>query len=136
MTGFRLGCIIGVSVLVLTVAQGFSQEEMRFVDNSVFERPVRVPVVFEHDIHNETAGMEDCSVCHHLYEDGKLIEDETSEDQACSECHPVDGSGDKPSLRRAYHLNCKGCHLKESAGPIMCAQCHRSLPADQASADE
>jgi hypothetical protein len=125
MTGFRIGCIIGVWVFVLSVAPSFSQEEMRVVDNAVFERPVRAACVFDHDKHNETAGLEDCAICHHLYEDGKLIEDESSEDQACSACHRVDGSGSNPSLRRAFHLNCKRCHLREGAGPIMCAQCHR-----------
>ncbi len=133
MTGIRIGCIIGVWVLVLAVAHSFSQEEMRFVDNSVFEKPVRAPAIFEHDFHNETAGLEDCTVCHHLYdEDGKLVEDESSEDQSCSECHSTDGSDSTPSLRRAYHLNCKGCHLKAEAGPIMCAQCHRTEPAVEA----
>lgn len=132
MTGLRIGCIIGVWVLILTVARSFSQEEMRAVDNSVFDRPVRVSSVFEHDVHNETAGLDDCSVCHHLYEDGKLVEDESSEDQACAECHPADGSGSNPSLRRAFHLNCKRCHLRNGAGPIMCAQCHRDIPAAEA----
>jgi hypothetical protein len=27
-------------------------------------------------------------------------------------------------LRRALHLNCKGCHLENKKGPIMCGQCH------------
>jgi hypothetical protein len=125
MTGFRIVCIIGVWVLVLSVAQSFSQEEMRVVDNAVFERPVRAPSIFDHDKHNENAGLEDCAVCHHLYADGKLIADESSEDQACAACHRIDGSGGNPSLRRAFHLNCKQCHLREGAGPIMCAQCHR-----------
>jgi hypothetical protein len=129
MRGLRIGCIIGVWVLVLTVSQSFSQEDMRVVDNSVFERPVRVSSLFEHDVHNETAGLDDCSVCHHLYEDGKLIEDESSEDQSCADCHPADGSGSTPSLRRAYHLNCKGCHMSNRTGPVMCAQCHRDIPA-------
>ncbi len=127
MTGIRIGCIIGVWVLVLMVTRGFSQEEMRHVDNAAFDRPVRAAAVFEHDIHNEAAGLDDCAQCHHLYEDGKLVEDESSEDQACAECHANDGSGGNPSLRRAYHLNCKGCHLDAKAGPIMCAQCHRSV---------
>lgn len=135
MTVFRIGCIIGVWVLAVTVVQSFSQEEMQVVDNSVFEKPVRVSAVFEHDLHNETAGLEDCSVCHHLYEDGKLVEDDSSEDQACSDCHRIDSSGDNPSLRRAYHLNCKGCHLSKGNGPIMCARCHRNLPVDETSAE-
>jgi hypothetical protein len=135
MTGIRIGCIIGVWILVLTVAQSFSQEDMRVVDNSVFHRPVRVSSVFSHEAHNETAGLDDCSVCHHLYEDGKLVEDESSEDQSCEDCHSADGSGSNPSLRRAYHLNCKGCHLRKGAGPVMCAQCHRAVPDTEASAE-
>ncbi len=135
MTGFRIGCIIGAWVLVFAAAQGFSQEEMRVVDSSIFERPVRTSALFAHDMHNETAGLDDCSICHHRYDDGKLMEDESSEDQTCSECHTIDGSGPNPSLRRAFHLNCKGCHLQQGAGPILCAQCHQAVPADQASAE-
>ena len=132
MTGLRIIGIIGAWVLVLTAAQSFSQEEMRVVDNSIFTKPVRVSSVFNHDLHNETAGLDDCSICHHLYEDGKLIEDESSEDQSCVECHSADGSKSTPSLRRTFHLNCKGCHLSKKIGPVMCAQCHRSLPAAEA----
>ena len=135
MRGLRIGCIIGVWVLVLAVAQSFSQEDMRVVDNSEFERPVRVSSVFDHDTHNETAGLDDCSVCHHLYEDGKLIEGESSEDQSCAECHPADGSGSTPSLRRAFHLTCKRCHLSKRTGPVMCAQCHKETPAGKDSAE-
>ena len=136
MTGLRIGCIICVGVLVLAVAQSFSQEDMRVVDNSIFTKPVRVSSVFNHDLHNETSGLDDCSICHHLYEDGKLIEDESSEDQSCAECHLADGGGKTPSLRRAFHLNCKGCHLSKGTGPVMCAQCHRDLPAAEAAPDE
>lgn len=135
MKAFRIGCIIGVWVFALSVAQSFSQEEMRVVDNAVFERPARVPCVFDHDKHNATAGLEDCAVCHHLYKDGELIADESSEDQACSACHLTDGSGSNPSLRRAFHLNCKQCHLREGAGPIMCAQCHQATTPFEASAE-
>jgi hypothetical protein len=124
MSALRLGCIAAMLVLLLAASQSFSQEEMQVVDNSVFNRPVRSPALFEHDVHNETAEIDDCAQCHHLYEDGKLIEDESSEDQMCSECHSEKSDGSNPSLRRAYHLNCKGCHLKKGAGPIMCAQCH------------
>jgi hypothetical protein len=133
MTGLRIGCIICVGVLVFAVAQSFSQEDMRVVDNSIFERPVRVSSVFEHDLHNETAGLDDCSICHHLYEDGELLEGESSEDQSCAECHLAESAGGMPSLRRAFHLNCKGCHLSKRTGPVMCAQCHRDLPATEAS---
>ena len=135
MTALRIGSIVVVLASLIMATQGFSQEEMRVVDNSVFDRPVRAPALFEHDIHNETAEIEDCSVCHHLYEDGKLIEDESSEDQACSECHANNKTGSNPSLRRAYHLNCKGCHMEQGAGPIMCAQCHRNSSSPDAMQD-
>lgn len=126
MIRLRIYCIVVAMLAILLVAtQSFSQEEMRVVANSVFDRPVRASALFEHDIHNEEAEIEDCNVCHHLYEDGKLVEDDSSEDQACSECHLENGTGNNPSLRRAYHLNCKGCHLQKGAGPIMCAQCHQ-----------
>jgi hypothetical protein len=124
MTAPRIICIAAVLVISLAAVHGFSQEDMMFVANTDFDHPVRTPAVFEHDVHNETAELEDCNVCHHLYIDGELAEDESSEDQACSECHDVSGSGDNPSLRRAFHLNCKGCHLEKGAGPIMCAECH------------
>jgi hypothetical protein len=126
MIRLRIYCfVVAMLAVQLAVTHSFSQEEMRVVDNSVFDRPVRTSALFAHDIHNEEAELEDCNVCHHLYEDGKLVEDESSEDQACSECHLENVAGDNPSLRRAYHLNCKGCHLQKGAGPIMCAQCHQ-----------
>jgi hypothetical protein len=27
-------------------------------------------------------------------------------------------------LRRAFHLNCKGCHQSKMQGPVMCGECH------------
>ncbi|NNG00471.1 MAG: cytochrome c3 family protein [Desulfobacteraceae bacterium] len=101
-----------------------SQEEMEVVDNSVFDQPRRTSSLFMHDDHNESAGIEECHVCHHVYEDGELLEDESSEDSSCSECHEIDASGDMPGLMMAYHLNCKGCHLKEKKGPVLCGECH------------
>ena len=77
-----------VVVSIFLFASAYSQEEMIFVDNSVFKNPQRTSSVFHHDEHNEKAGIEDeeCNKCHHVYEDGKLLEDESSEDQSCSEC--------------------------------------------------
>ena len=111
-----------ISVFVLTSA--YSQEDMTVVDNSVFDNPQRISSVFKHDEHNDAAGIEDCSECHHVYEDGKKLEDESSEDQSCSECHGMEASGNKPALMKAFHSNCKGCHMKVSKGPIMCGECH------------
>ena len=114
--------ILGIA---LVIATAYSQEDMQFVDNSEFDNPQRPPAVFDHDTHNENAGIDDCSQCHHLFdENGQKLEGESSEDQMCSDCHGPTDEGRKPRLMKAYHLNCKGCHQKNQKGPILCAQCH------------
>jgi len=102
-----------------------SQEDMEVVDNSAFENPQRVPSVFVHEEHNEKAGIEACNECHHVYEDGKKLDDESSEGESCADCHGPRDEGSKPNLTKAFHRNCKGCHMKRKAGPIMCGECHR-----------
>ncbi len=114
--------IVVVSAFLFVSA--YSQEEMTSVDSSDFKNPQRTPSIFRHDEHNEKAGIEECNKCHHVYEDGKLLEDESSEDQRCSDCHELKSSDNTPALMKAYHMNCKGCHLKQKKGPIMCGECH------------
>ena len=114
---------------VLTVCCCFSaaahaQEDMIAIDNQVFGNPKRPPAVFEHDRHNELAAIEECNACHHLYEDGKMIEDESSEDRSCADCHEMEDVGRKPGLMKAFHTNCKSCHRQKKKGPLMCGQCH------------
>jgi len=106
------------------VLSGNSQEEMTIVDNSVFDKPIRTPSVFRHDEHNQAAELEECNECHHIYEDGKKMEDESSEDSKCADCHDKKDSGNRLGLRKAYHANCKGCHLEKKKGAVMCGECH------------
>ena len=113
-----------VMISVFLFVSAYSQEEMTFVENSVFKKPERTPSIFRHDEHNEIAGIEECNACHHVYENGILLEGESSEDQRCSDCHELKASGSTPALMKAYHTNCKGCHLKQKKGPIMCGECH------------
>ncbi len=121
--------LAGLMILVAVVFFGSlagGQEDMKTIDNSVFEQPRRPAAVFLHDEHNENAGIEDCSRCHHLFdENGNKLEDESSEDQSCSECHAMSDKEGRPSLRKAFHLNCKGCHLELKKGPVTCGSCHR-----------
>jgi hypothetical protein len=125
MTRKTVTLAIILALAFIWAALSFAQEDMRTVDNTVFGRPARPPAVFDHDIHNEDAGLDDCGICHHVYVDGRRSETQTSEDQSCSECHSPSGKGPNPiPLRRAFHLNCKGCHTERSAGPVMCAECH------------
>ena len=112
-----------VSLFILVTA--YSQEDMTHVDNSVFVNPQRPASVFNHDEHNEIAELEECNECHHVYDDdGQKLEDESSEDLQCAECHGDKASGNAPALEKAYHTNCKGCHLEQKKGPILCGECH------------
>lgn len=106
------------------IASAHSQEDMEIVEDDGFENQRRPPAVFRHDDHNETAEIEECNECHHVYENGERVADESSEDQSCADCHTEKNSGNRPGLRRAFHLNCKGCHLSKKQGPVMCGECH------------
>lgn len=110
--------------VVLAFTTAWSQDDMTVVDNAAFDNPQRTPSVFIHDEHNEMAAIDDCAECHHVYEDGELVEDESSEDQSCSECHDLEGSDGQPTLIKAFHSNCKGCHQEQGKGPILCGECH------------
>ena len=122
-TGLYLLAILTVSLGVLVAAH--AQEDMAFVDNEVFPNPQRTPSVFFHEAHNDAAEIFECNECHHIYEDGVRLEDESSEDQMCSECHDLEASGNMPGLMTAFHLNCKGCHISQKKGPVLCGECHR-----------
>ncbi len=101
-----------------------AQEEMILIRSTDFEKHQRPPVRFYHDMHNEKAEIEDCSVCHHVYEDGKPLEGESSEDEPCSSCHPAQPEPGEMGLMRAYHKRCITCHDQVGKGPQACGSCH------------
>lgn len=115
--------ILFVAVGLMVVA--YSQEDMEYVDNGAFPDPRRPPSIFNHEAHNEAAEIYECNECHHIYEEGVRLENESSEDQMCSECHDLDASDGMPGLMTAFHKNCKGCHIMQKRGPVMCGECHR-----------
>ncbi len=123
----KMSCYVGlISLLVISmIVQAYSQDEMEKIDNQVFKKPAYPQAVFIHDAHNETAGVEECNMCHHVYSDGVLMEDESSEDNSCSDCHEIKPADNSLSLMKAFHGRCKTCHFEKKAGPIMCGQCHR-----------
>ena len=123
MRQLKLILMIPALVGILPVP-AFSQEDMQVVDNEGFSKKQRPPAVFRHDEHNEKSEIEDCSECHHIYENGEKLEDESSEDQSCADCHDEKDDSNKPALRKAFHTNCKGCHLSKKQGPVMCGKCH------------
>lgn len=119
---------IGLMALILMTSAfyAYSQENAASLDNTHFDRPQRPAAVFDHDDHNEKAGLEeDCSVCHHVYDGKEQIKDESSEDSPCSDCHALTATTENSvPLRTAFHQRCRACHFESDKGPVLCGECH------------
>jgi hypothetical protein len=111
-------------IVMFSGGSGFSQENIKAVDDSAFAERIRPKVAFFHDDHNEKAGIDDCSKCHHVYDGAKVVEDESSEDKECSACHVNEQGENLQGLAATYHLRCKGCHMENKKGPVTCSECH------------
>lgn len=102
------------------------------------------PVAFDHTLHVDVAS---CATCHH-HTTGQPAEDENclrchketgeADEVSCTACHPANPGRaemvraskdtglfhiDRTGLKRAYHLNCLGCH-REMDAPTGCQDCH------------
>ncbi|MGE4558192.1 MAG: acidic tetraheme cytochrome c3 TmcA [Desulfovibrionaceae bacterium] len=111
------------AAVLLYLAPAYSQEDMTQLFDPAFTTHQRPAAVFNHDGHNEKAEIEDCSVCHHVYEGERKVMDDSSEGTPCSECHAVDAEEGTP-LRMAYHRMCIDCHTAKGKGPVTCGECH------------
>ncbi|MBG0777375.1 MAG: cytochrome c3 family protein [Desulfovibrionaceae bacterium] len=115
--------LLAVAASLLYLLPAFCQEDMRVIEPTAFENPQRPAAVFNHDAHNEKAGIEgDCYLCHHS--EGKPDPDNTSEGTPCSDCHAVKAEKGKTGLMQAYHKMCQDCHQAKGKGPIACGECH------------
>lgn len=124
MIKHSLAALTLLAAAVLFSLPAFSQADMTHVPTEAFGETERPAAVFNHDEHNEKAAIEECNVCHHMYEDGKLVEDADSVGVPCADCHALEADGDTPGLQDAYHQQCWGCHEDKDAGPVMCGECH------------
>ncbi len=117
---------IGMAVLVsmFYFVPAYGQEDIVSLEDSAFTDRQRPAAVFRHDEHNEKAEIEECNVCHHVYEDGNKVEDDSSEGQGCSDCHHVEEDHPTRPLMKAYHDLCKQCHKDNDKGPVTCGECH------------
>lgn len=125
----KLGKCIFIVVVILFVTAFFTysgEDDYPTIDNTGFDNPQRPAVIFDHDDHNEKAELEeDCAICHHVYEENKLVEDESSEDSPCSECHSLKKVEDNSvPLKTAFHQRCRQCHFDSGKGPVLCGECH------------
>lgn len=106
------------------------------------------PVSFEHAMHVDLVGDDNCSTCHH-HTVGTSVVKETckkchstsveADSAACKDCHSdkrfeveylekIESDHQlyhvgKPGLKGAYHQNCLGCH-EEMGAPTGCQDCH------------
>jgi hypothetical protein len=137
MSAKRRWILLGLGLITLLAAASTAnpQSGITAVRDSAFETRTRPPVPFDHDGHNEKAGLFDCNICHHIYEDGKRLDYEASIGMECSSCHMDRSGAGVMDVIRAYHLQCRGCHLENAAGPVWCSQCHheRASAASQES---
>jgi len=127
---------IGMAVLISVfpfMMPAYSQEDIMELADEAFGDRERPAAVFAHEEHNEKAEIEECNVCHHIYEGGKWVEDESSEGQGCADCHNVEEGHPTRPLMKAYHDLCKQCHLDNNKGPVTCGECHPRGGAREAS---
>ena len=120
----KLYVVAAVLVSILTCRPVCSQEDIVSLADSAFKDRQRPAAVFLHEDHNEKAEIEECNVCHHIYEGGNKVEDDSSEGQGCSDCHHVKEDEPTRPLMKAYHDLCKECHKDNDKGPVTCGECH------------
>ncbi|MFO7838356.1 MAG: cytochrome c3 family protein [Desulfosalsimonadaceae bacterium] len=127
MDGRQVLSFLGMGGLIIlaTVITAASQGGISFVQDSAFENHMRPQVAFDHDAHNQKAEIFECNICHHMYENGKLLEGQASIGMECSACHQKTDKSPPMELISAYHRQCRGCHLRQGAGPFLCSQCHK-----------
>jgi len=67
----------GLCLFALVTIPAFSYEG-EAPTRSPFNHRQRAAAVFTHEEHNEKAQIDECGICHHLYQNGIKVEDELS----------------------------------------------------------
>ena len=122
----KLVKVVITILVLLTPVVALSQADLDLFVDEAFENRQRPGVVFDHDAHLDYSEIDqDCSSCHHVYENGKKVTGESSEDMSCNECHSLKSEKrGTTSLMDAYHNQCISCHTEAKKGPLMCGECH------------
>ena len=112
-------------LLVVLVVGAFiplahSQDDSMVLDHKDIGKHQRPLVKFDHKLHSEN--KLDCSRCHHDFD--AYLNNRGTEGQTCDSCHKKRAEGDMPSLKEAFHFQCKGCHEAMKTGPVACGECH------------
>jgi len=112
-----------------------------------FDKSLHFVHVNSDKIKGTAMGAQDnCSACHHQYDETKKeLVYKNGEEESCAYCHRSENTvlaNGEPvkNIRQASHISCVACHQeikekKESAGPVLCAECrHGREQAQMASA--
>jgi len=113
-----------VLILAAFVSPAFSQDPMISLNHKEMGKHERPVVSFNHEKH---AAKIDCMKCHHDYD--AYMNNRGGDGQPCGTCHEVAAKQEMPSLKDAFHGQCKRCHenmmaQKKPSGPVTCGGCH------------
>ncbi len=122
---FALAALVVACFLAMPA---LGQQDMKTIPDEGFKTKTRPTAIFNHDEHNEKAGIAECTACHHGEKDGKRDPEADTSGIPCSDCHSVAAKPGRTSLMRAFHKQCMGCHMDKKKGPVTCGDCHKPLP--------
>lgn len=122
--------LLAITAAATTVTEVQEVPDEITIENKVYRTDRKGSVYFSHTEHAE-GYVDECSACHHDYQDGQNVWQEGQPVQKCSACHdPSKRKGKVRKLNIAYHKNCKGCHQKlareggTEAPYRQCTDCH------------
>jgi len=118
MTYIKL--LLGVLLLAVFVPMAHSQDDAFVLNHTEIGKHQRPLVEFNHKLHAEN--KLDCSRCHHDFD--AFLNNRGGEGQTCDSCHRKNADDDQPSLKDAFHSQCKTCHESMKEGPVACGECH------------
>lgn len=116
--------LVIVLILAAFVSPALSQDPVISLNHKELGKHERPIVDFNHEKHAEKI---DCLKCHHDYD--AYMNNRGGDGQPCSTCHDIAAKQEMPSLKDAYHGQCKSCHENminqgKATGPVTCGGCH------------
>ena len=111
----KIAVLMVLAVVMAFVAAGLAVAAAQPDKIDIGEiQKMKGPVPFDHKKHVGLA--KECKECHHA--------DQPGQEQKCFACHTDKADAKKPSMKDAFHKQCKDCHAKKSA-PTKCNDCHK-----------
>ena len=112
--------LLVVLVLAAFVPLAHSQDDTIVLNHKEIGKHQRPLVEFNHKLHAEN--KLDCTRCHHDFD--AFLNNRGGEGQTCDSCHKKEADDEQPSLKDAFHFQCKTCHETMKTGPVTCGECH------------